>query len=76
MLRNNKSADYRRLMLITGAEDYTSVIFKIFEVRLIHIFHGAIQIALSLKIADFLTPCDFLLVEISIFSFFHLVQVS
>ena len=52
-------------MLITGAEDYTSVIFKIFEVRLIHIFHGAIQIALSL-----LTPCDFLLVEISVFSFF------
>ena len=40
-------------MLIAEFEDYTSVIFKVFEVRLIHIFHKAIQIALSQKIADF-----------------------
>ena len=53
MMRNSKSADYRRLMLITEFEDYTSVIFKLFKVKLIHIFHGAIQIALALKIADF-----------------------
>ena len=53
MLRNSKSADYRRMMLITEFEDYTSVIFKVFEVRLIHVFHGFIQIALSFKIADF-----------------------
>ena len=44
------------MMLIAEFEDYTSVIFKAFEVRLIHIFHGSIEIALSFKIADFWVP--------------------
>ena len=46
-------------MLITEFEDYALVIFKVFEVRFIHIFHGVIQIALSLKIANFWLPVIF-----------------
>ena len=46
-------------MLITEFEEYTSVIFKVFEVRLVHIFHGSIQQAVSLEISDFLVPVIF-----------------